>query len=69
VLPHGSRVKFSIPGEDDPPEISERTGRMRKAIVSLIRFFLVFPIFLGTPRGGPKEFDVGCNLMLSGILL
>jgi len=44
----------------------KKEGNMKKLISSLAGFFLVFVAFLGISQAAPKEFEVGCNFMLSG---
>ena len=39
---------------------------MKKIGISFVGFFLLFSAFVGISYGAPKEFQVGCNLMLSG---
>ena len=39
---------------------------MKKLMISLVGFFLVFSVFLGISQAAPKEFVVGCNFVLSG---
>lgn len=39
---------------------------MKKLMIGVVGFFLVFPVSLGTSRAAPKEFVVGCNFVLSG---